>query len=144
MNRLWLVAAIAIAIFWNSDCLTFKDGRFVNRCGIWQFVTKSSLVLLVESKPVPDTNKALQQIITSTSNPIPSGSSGVATICSAQTGNNTNCFSTSNATANVIHLSPIMGISSATISSSPMYSTMTAATLSYCSWNSNNTVCSTR
>ena len=52
MDRIAIVAAIAIAIFWNSDCLTIQGGKIVNRCGLWQWVTNSSLVLLVENKKV--------------------------------------------------------------------------------------------
>lgn len=72
MQRLSFVTAIALLILWQSNCLTLVDGKLINRCGIWQFFTKSSLVLLVEEKkpvvcysgekPFTDTKECLADI----------------------------------------------------------------------------------
>ncbi len=50
MERYLVIAAIAIGIFIGSDCLTIQDGKLINRCGIWQWISNSSLVLIVEKK----------------------------------------------------------------------------------------------
>ncbi len=50
MQRLVIVAAIAIGILAGSDCLTIQNGKLINRCGIWQLISNSSLVLVVEKK----------------------------------------------------------------------------------------------
>lgn len=58
LSRLLIVIAITIGIFAGSDCFTITNNKLINRCGVWQFVTKSSLVLLVEDK------KSVNSIVT--------------------------------------------------------------------------------
>lgn len=123
MNRLWLVAVIAIAIFVSSDCLTFKDGKIINRCGVWQFSTKSSLVLLVESKkPIPVVN--ISPGITSSILPV----TGTVTTNSVSICSNGNTCSL-NGTGTVIYAKPTM-----TMSSMVMGITSASMTIQACNW----------
>lgn len=50
MHRILIVGAIALAILLQSDCLSIRNGKLINKCGIWQYFTNSSIVLLVEDK----------------------------------------------------------------------------------------------
>lgn len=64
MQRIAFVTAIALLILQQSNCLALVDGKLINRCGVWQFFTKSSLVLLVEEK------KDVRSLITYNSDPV--------------------------------------------------------------------------
>jgi hypothetical protein len=50
MNRYVLTAAVALLILWQSNCLEFRDGAIINRCGLWQLFT-GDLMLLSVGKP---------------------------------------------------------------------------------------------
>src|ERR1700723_682867 len=47
MNRIVLTAAVALLILWQSNCLEFRDGGIINRCGLWQFFTGNLVILSV-------------------------------------------------------------------------------------------------
>lgn len=40
-----LFAAVAAALFFNSGCLTVRDGVLFNRCGLWQFFSSKPMVI---------------------------------------------------------------------------------------------------
>lgn len=89
MHRILIVGAIALAILQQSNCLSIQNGKLINKCGIWQYFTNSSIVLLVEDK---SDNKS----ISISENEIRGYGSGIVTL--NQNGNNTIISNPSSAT----------------------------------------------
>jgi hypothetical protein len=47
MDRWLLLVAVALALFWRSDCLTIENGVIVNRCGLWQKFTGQPMTIVM-------------------------------------------------------------------------------------------------
>ena len=51
MDRIIIVAAVALLIVLQGGCLTIEDGMLVNRCGLWQQFTGKPMIISLNDLP---------------------------------------------------------------------------------------------
>jgi hypothetical protein len=60
LSRAIILSAAAGLIVWQSGCMSFEDGKLINRCGLWQWFTGKPMVIsLLDTQPLKDSFTAI-------------------------------------------------------------------------------------